>query len=194
MLLHTLPCGLRVYAAQLPPPAPGVRHDLAAERAAVRSLIAEAFAPAPPPQLIHAPSGAPALAESAATISITHSRAMAAIAIDPLGRPLGIDTDTPGRETTLRRVAPRFLSPEQLPSWSATPELFLTAWALKEALYKALLTPGIDFTAIPLPPPELLASNPTVTHLGATYTLHLLPTIAHCGPLALALRTQEAEK
>jgi phosphopantetheinyl transferase (holo-ACP synthase) len=39
--------------------------------------------------------------------------------------------------------------------YSATPEGLLQAWTLKEALYKAALTPGLDFReqiALPLDP------------------------------------------
>lgn len=190
MLLHIV-AGISIYAAPLSPPMPGSRHDLEAERALVRSLIAEAYAPAAAPTLTHHPSGAPALEATTASISITHSRAMAAVAIDPKGRPLGIDTDTTDRTRTLHRVAQRYLSAAQMVEWAASPHLLLLAWTLKEALYKAALTPGVELSELPLPPPSFATEgHAQVYWRGHAYTLHLLPSIAECGPITLAVREE----
>lgn len=84
-------------------------------------------------------------------ISITHSRDLVAVAVAPAGCHVGVDAENTGRDRQLRRVAPRFLSPDQLPLWGATPESLLRAWTIKEALYKAALISGLPLEVIPLP-------------------------------------------
>lgn len=53
----------------------------------------------------------------------------------------------------LQRVKARFLSPAQLEK-VVTPAQLLEAWTIKEALYKALLTPGLALADIDLHDPR----------------------------------------
>ena len=108
-----------------------------AERKAVETLLRHAI-----PEgfrLLHTPDGAPLLADSPLRVSVSHSRTHAAIALCA-DATVGIDIETPRRQ--LQRVAPRVLSADELQSYSND---HAAAWTLKEALYKAALTPGLDF-------------------------------------------------
>lgn len=121
-----------LYTCQLPSAA--TRRE--AELAAVQSLLCEAF---PDGFLLeHAPSGLPVLAGRTERISISHSRSRAALAVCA-GAPVGVDTET--ARSQLARVAPRVLSEAELAEYGSVPGGLLTAWTLKEAIYKAALTP-----------------------------------------------------
>lgn len=114
------------------PEAPTRREaELAAERLLLPGL-----------RVAHTPAGAPVLADDPARhISISHSRTHLAVALSTAG-PVGIDIETPRPQ--LQRVAPRVLSAAELEAYGAEPDGLLRAWTLKEALYKAALTPGLD--------------------------------------------------
>ena len=103
--------------------------------------------------IAHAHCYCPGTAEqSAASVSISHCRNLAALAVSPAGNPLGIDIERPRRQ--LATVAPRVLSPSELDYYSSFPSGLLQAWTLKEALYKAAGITGADFARqlrIPLP-------------------------------------------
>lgn len=122
-----------------------------AERSAVSALLAEAFAGGETPELEHAPSGAPRLKGSAANVSVSHCRELAVVALDGRGRAIGVDAESAGRGAQLRRVAAKFLPEEQMAAWCASDAALLRAWTLKEAMYKAMLTPGLPLAEIPLP-------------------------------------------
>lgn len=132
------------------------------EREAVGRLLEEAFGPGSADRLRHHPSGAPyiiapyiircgergAETPAAVNISITHSRDRALLAVAPAAVSVGIDAEGLCREAQLRKVAPRFLSPRQLEAYSGN---LVQAWIFKEALYKAMLLPGVALESIPLP-------------------------------------------
>lgn len=121
-----------------------------AERRVTNSLISQALKDAV--TLIHLPSGAPCLEGSDMSISISHSTHYAAIALTET-RKIGIDIEEPRPQ--LRKVASRVLSDPELEAYSTSDALLLQAWTLKEALYKAALTPGLDFRRdinLPIPP------------------------------------------
>jgi 4'-phosphopantetheinyl transferase EntD len=123
-----------------------------AEREAVAHIVRTVFGNTA--AIDHDENGAPRLtaADFSGYISITHSRRYAAVAID-YRAPIGLDIEEPRQQ--LGRVAPRVLSAAEMAVYSATPEGLLQAWTLKEALYKAALTPGLDFReqiALPLDP------------------------------------------
>lgn len=125
-----------------------------AERRAVRRLVDHAFGCEA--QIGHLPSGAPYIIGSDISISLSHSRSHAAIALSP-SHTVGVDVEE--QRPQLARVAPRVLSDDELAQYSS-PELLLRAWTLKEALYKAALTPGLDFRRdirLPLPPGDTSA-------------------------------------
>lgn len=107
-----------------------------AERAAIASLLNDALGPGA--TLSHRPDGSPAINISGIKISISHCRTCAVIALSD--KPVGIDVETDRAQ--LARVAPRVLSPDELTCYS---DSLVKAWTLKEALYKAALTPGLDF-------------------------------------------------
>lgn len=73
------------------------------------------------------------------SVSISHCRAGVAVAFDEF-RTVGVDIET--LRPQLQRVKTRFLSQAQLETM-VTPAQLLEAWTIKEALYKAMLTPGL---------------------------------------------------
>lgn len=107
-----------------------------AERTAIASLLNEALGP--DTTLSHRPDGSPAINIPGIEISISHCRTCAVIALSD--RPVGVDVETDRAQ--LARVAPRVLSPDELIYYN---DCLVKAWTLKEALYKAALTPGLDF-------------------------------------------------
>ena len=109
----------------------------AAERAAVASLVSEALGHGV--ALSHRPDGSPTVDVPGMHISVSHCRGCAAIALARV--PVGIDVET-YRERQLARVAPRVLSEQEIVYYE---DNIVGAWTLKEALYKAALTPGLDF-------------------------------------------------
>lgn len=133
------------------------------ERATVASMIGRL---APGLTLDHLPSGAPLLtgAPDAPAISISHGGGMAAVAIGPRTPAFGIDIEAP--RVQLRRVAPRFLSPDEIDLAGTDITTLLLFWTAKEAVYKAALTPGLPLTAIAV---DLTAS--TARACGKTYSL-----------------------
>lgn len=116
-------------------------------------------------------------------ISITHSRALAAVAIAKGVPPFGIDAEE--WRPALLRVIPRFLNPYESARAStlygpAREKALLRFWTIKEAVYKAAATPLLPFTAI--------ETSPTMSHAfvsSATYALHLIPHPASAITLAI---------
>lgn len=108
----------------------------AAERRAILRLIERAFGPGH--TYSHHPDGAPAIDVEGIEISVSHCRRCAALAI--ADRAIGVDVET--RRPQLERVAPRVLSADEIECYAGSLE---QAWTLKEAIYKAARTPGLDF-------------------------------------------------
>lgn len=162
--------GIRIYVTPILSSGPS---RAVAEKVAVKSLLKEAFPSQRDLRIGHRYTGAPFLTTSKngrpndmapdgrpfPAISVSHCRSMAAIAIAPPGTPIGIDCETPDRLRQLERVAPRFLSSDQLEVWSKAPAV-LWAWTIKEAAYKAADRPGLDLGWIPLPM-EIPLGEPT---------------------------------
>lgn len=113
-----------------------------AERRAVGAII-EALA-GPCAQVSHRADGSPYLIGAEGYISVSHSRNMAAVAWCAHA-PVGIDIEDVSRLEQLRRVAARVLSEAEMQEYMSEPEGVLTAWTLKEALYKVACNPGADF-------------------------------------------------
>ena len=107
-----------------------------AERVAVAELVREALGEGV--STGHRPDGSPTVDVPGVVISVSHCATCAAIALSD--RPIGIDVET--ERSQLARVAARVLSPAELACYG---ERLQAAWTLKEALYKAALTPGLDF-------------------------------------------------
>ena len=96
------------------------------------------------PGITHAADGKPFLSGDTQHISITHSRNLAAIILSDF--PAGIDTEVTGRKVS--DVARRFLSEEEMAWTLNAPQTELArlfCWSCKEAAYKMLGIPGIDF-------------------------------------------------
>lgn len=108
-------------------------------------------------QIDHYRSGAPFFAEEEQIrISVTHTGNFMAVAMLPpapealpdsfvAGYALGIDAERKDREQVLR-IRDRFLSDTEKEFIAADDvEANILAWTVKEAAYKAMLTPGLDF-------------------------------------------------
>lgn len=127
---------------------PGVAQRREAEREAVERLVCYVFGDSG--RVGHRDTGAPYIKGADVYISISHSRSVACLAVADDGVP-GVDVEEPREQ--LRRVAPRVLSDDEMAVYGRGMPLLLRAWTLKEALYKAALTPGLDFRrdiALPL--------------------------------------------
>lgn len=106
----------------------------------------------------HLPSGAPLLADEPHRISVTHAGHMLVVATLPPTpdvnleefnklSALGVDAERLDRDQVLK-VRDRFLQPvetELIPADDL--KAHILAWTAKEAIYKAMLTPGLDFRA-----------------------------------------------
>ncbi|MDE6230564.1 MAG: 4'-phosphopantetheinyl transferase superfamily protein [Muribaculaceae bacterium] len=104
----------------------------------------------------HFHSGAPFLYGYAGRISISHTEGLFAVATLPatpeveLGvfserAALGIDVERADREQVVK-ILDRFMAEEEKPLVdSSDVELCVRAWTSKEAVYKAMLSPGLDF-------------------------------------------------
>ncbi len=117
-----------------------------AEQSAVATLTREIFGPEA--IIRHHPDGAPYIQGYGGHISISHGAGIAAIAVSD-SAPAGVDVECWRQQ--LHRVAAKFLSRAELAAWSASPDALLRAWTIKEAVYKAALTPGLPLRAISLP-------------------------------------------
>lgn len=112
----------------------------------------------------HNPDGSPFITgEPGLHLSITHSRALAAVAVCP--RPVGIDAEQPRPQ--LLHTAPRWLTPAEWRRIRGRLPLLAVAWTVKEAVYKAHLTPGLPLQAI-----ETSPDGRTATAGGTTYAIH----------------------
>lgn len=129
--------GLRLLAGQCSDP-----------RAEVARLVQAALGPGA--RIEHGPDGEPRLAgvDHAPSVSVSHSRRVAALLLDAGRRPIGVDVEE--WRDKLLRVAPRLLAPDEMEAWGDRTAL-LAAWTAKEAVYKAALTPGLAFHEIRLP-------------------------------------------
>lgn len=158
-----------------------------AEVQAVEALLRRAFGERC--VLSHDSEGAPFIAGSDVSISISHSRTHAALAV--CGRcPVGVDIET--RRPQLARVAPRVLSPAELEVYGAEPDGLLRTWTLKEALYKAALTPGVDFrSGIVLPLGDKKNEATVASPAGGAMCFEVLASeVSEDGALGLVVRRQ----
>lgn len=107
-------------------------------------------------QIGHFASGAPFFEDERRRVSLTHTNHFMAIAWLPEVEnipsdnfvptaALGIDAERKDRPQVLR-IRPRFLSEEELLlAGEEDVEANILLWTVKEAAYKAALTPGLDF-------------------------------------------------
>lgn len=88
--------------------------------------------------------GKPFLSGAACPISLTHSYPFVAAQLHPRD-PVGIDLEQPKEK--LLRVAPRFLSHQELADAGKDLTKLCVYWCAKEALYKLRGTPGLNFAS-----------------------------------------------
>lgn len=124
-----------------------------AETAAVSRLIKYLFGS--DAEHTHRPDGSPVIEGIGSEISVSHSRTHAFVATHPHLR-IGVDAEQPRNQ--LMAVAPKFMSAEELADPQSLDQL-LTAWTIKEAVYKAAGTPGLALTDIKLPVRDRMAST-----------------------------------
>lgn len=147
---HKLPAGIEVEEV-----CGGEDRNGPLWRALALQLIAE-HSPDGMRSVGHYPSGAPFLEGENRRVSLTHTGHFLAMAtrpesVEPVSEgfdarnALGIDAERWDREQ-VRRIRERFLGPEELESIAPDDlEGLIMAWTAKEAAYKAMLTPGLDF-------------------------------------------------
>lgn len=109
------------------------RHECEVVRSILDKIIGSDAA------LDHDATGAPRI--KGVNVSISHSRKLAVVAIDPYN-PVGIDAEE--WRPTLARVKAKFLSPSELNLFSSSVQL-LRAWTIKEAVYKIAGPESVDF-------------------------------------------------
>lgn len=118
-----------------------------AEKRAVETLCVAALGC--DARIVHTPEGAPRVEGSPEIlISITHCQGLCAMAVASLDHveALGIDAETM-RPSQLRKISRRFLHSEEAER-SLDDSALRRYWTIKEAVYKAALTPGLSLNAI----------------------------------------------
>lgn len=120
-----------LYVLLAPIGAPG---GLSAAREAVASLLRAAAGTGA--SIVHAPDGSPLAAGCDLRISVSHSRHIAALAVNEGPERIGVDIEEP-RPAQLARVAARVMSQAELDDIDSLPGGLLQAWTLKEAVFKA---------------------------------------------------------
>lgn len=150
-----------------------------AEREAVRGCL-DALGISEP--IGHHESGAPFIVgRPELLVSISHCRQMACVAVgEAADGPFGIDVEDVTR-SQLARVAPRIMTPGEVAAAVQMPDGLARAWTAKEAVYKAVLTPGADFTRDIRLAPDLASATfvPTDTRFALTYS-YPTPRILLC--------------
>lgn len=171
---------------------------LADERKAVGELLEEAFAwKGCAVSLGHTESGAPYVAGLPESISVTHCRGLAALAVCANECRVGIDAEASSRGAQLRRVAGKFLSGEQQLQWGGADASLLRAWTIKEALYKGAGIAGLPLKEIPLAMPEALGGSMgqnKVSVRGGTFGLYDVEIPWFDGLVTLAVENLEPGK
>ncbi len=136
--------GVEIYIRHIEPLPGESRRD--AERAAIARSVTELFGSGT--VVSHHDDGAPYIDGFSGTISISHSRHIAVIAVDRSGRRMGVDVEE--WRDALLNVAPRLLSESEC-RWMDSKTTLLSAWTVKEAVYKALRPMGMSMLEVELP-------------------------------------------
>ena len=113
-------CPAEIYVAEIAEASRSGRREK--EEEAVGFLVRKVFGAGAARR--HLPDGAPAIEGIRQSISISHSKRFAALAVAPAGSLVGIDIEA--NRSQLEHNC-----------FSAAPQGFLKAWTTKEALYKA---------------------------------------------------------
>lgn len=149
-----------------------------AERQAVAALVSAVFGHNA--RLTHDKHGAPAIEGFKGHISISHTQALALIAVNNKRR-IGIDIET--WRASMPELARRFMTTDtEQRAYCRTPDLILQAWTTKEAVFKAAGSPGTVITDIILPADP---QQRTIIFNGNILQLHTTKiTLAHTLTLA----------
>ncbi len=107
----------------------------------------------------HRRNGSPYAVGFEGSLSVSHSRDVAAVVYDP-DMATGVDVEFPS--PALQRVATKFLSRNELQIYTGM-ALLLKAWTIKEAVYKAAQIDGLSLFDIHLPD-DVDEAVATVTH------------------------------
>ena len=153
-----------LYVEELPANDNLSRHER--EKIAVDKLVKRAFGPGA--RKYNMPSGAPAIEGANTPFSISHCRTHAALVAGHGCAAIGADIEI--FRPTLRRVVHKFLTEAERHAY-CTDEALLQAWTLKEAVYKAALTPGLALAEIHLPPLAEAREGGSVVARGVPYTI-----------------------
>ena len=94
--------------------------------------------------IIYNGNGKPFLRNSTSEISISHSSQLVAIAINTSGKPIGIDCET--ISDRVLKIIHKFASHQEQEFCNLMKtECYTLLWSTKEALYKLIDEPGVDF-------------------------------------------------
>ena len=121
---------------------PKRRREMMLTRALVKQMFGSGS------RIGHNADGSPFLVGRGGSLSLSHSGDKAVAVYSESGR-VGVDVEY--WRATLTRVIHKFLSPEEIPVYTATERLLLRAWTIKEAVYKAVGHNGLSMFAIHLP-------------------------------------------
>lgn len=119
-----------------------------AQHQAVEMLINHVF-PDTHGRYEHLPSGAPYIpGHEEVRLSITHTRGLAAIAVNADNADTHIGVDVEQVSQRIIKVLPRVAHPSEIAALNLSENLaeaYTTAWTAKEAIFKAIPEGGIDF-------------------------------------------------
>ncbi len=144
-------CGAEVYATELD--ASGGANIRDVERACGEALVLHRYGE--DVRLLHHSSGVPYVEyiggddglSPLPAISLSHGGGWAVMAVAAQGETVGVDIEAP--RSQLHRVVDKFLSESEKGRWDYTSLPVLQwLWTVKEAVYKAALTPGLPLKDI----------------------------------------------
>ena len=162
--------------------------QIAAQKSAVGRLAG--FTLGDGVSLSHRADGSPMADGVGREISVSHCAGMAAMAVGADKR-IGVDIETP--RATLRRVARKFLSEQELKAWTSDADL-LRAWTIKEALYKAAGRQGVDFANEVVLPEKSSSTGAVVMANGAVARFELKSAAYGGGCVTLAVPIDQSTR
>ena len=127
------------------------------------------------PEIGHDSHRKPFLVNSKLNLSISHSRVLAAVILSD--NPVGIDTEETTR--SVAKIAPRFLTEDEL-LWTSESDdpgkAQLFCWSCKEAVFKIMGIPGLDFRVnMQVSPTELEPEGITYVKFRSTDSCVYIP-------------------
>lgn len=114
-----------------------------AERRAVEALVRHAFGPGV--RYFHDEYGAPIVDSSGVYVSVSHCADMALLAVSA-DEVVGADIELPRAQ--LGRIAPKFMTGDEISDGDQSPGRLLRLWTAKEAVFKAAGEPELTVSRI----------------------------------------------